>query len=321
MKKPVAQKCEPIIALGAMTFGGQTSAADAGRMIHMFLDEGHTWIDTAYIYTDGRSERILGRILRGTIRRKVFLATKVHPGSLTGLKKDGLTPAAIRRKVETSLRRLRADRVDLLYLHSPDNRTPLEDSLGACQALIEQGKIGEIGLSNYAAWQVAEAVSICLQNGWTPPMIYQGMYNAITRDVERECIPACRHFGMDFIAYNPLAGGLLTGKHLHVSDEPATGRFTNPYYLDRYWTRLHFEAVDLLRAAARRSRIPLTAAAIRWLVHHGMADGILLGASRLEHLRENLAACRQRPLSPAFCQAFDRAWEIIRPACQRYFRD
>ena len=321
MKKRCPGKCKPVIALGAMTFGGQTSAADADRMVRMFLDEGHTWIDTAHMYTNGRSERILGRILKGRLRRKVFLATKVYPGNMTAPTGGGLRPAVLRRTLDTSLRRLKMDSVDLFYLHAPDNHTPLEDTLGACGELIRAGKVREIGLSNYAAWQVAEAVSICLQNDWQAPIIYQGMYNAITRDVERECIAACRHFGVDFIAYNPLAGGLLTGKHMKLSDRPARGRFANPYYQDRYWRREYFEAVDLLRAAARRSRISLTAAAIRWLVHHSMTDAILLGASKLEHLRENLAACRGRPLSPAYCRAFNRAWQLVRPVCRRYFRD
>ena len=313
---------ERIVALGAMTFGSQTNSVTAERMLDSFLDEGYTWVDTAYIYNEGRSERMLGRLLRGGRRQRVFLATKANPGPLQPGKPSGcLTPQSIRRQINTSLKRLRTDHVDLFYLHAPDNKTPLEVSLEACQALKDEGKVGEIGLSNYASWQVAEAVGICLRNNWTPPMIYQGMYNAIARDVERECLVACRHFGLDFIAYNPLAGGLLTGKYPNLESIPKTGRFSREFYRMRYWKKEYFEVVAKLQAISRRARIPLGEAALRWLMHHSMSDGILLGASTFEHFQQNLAACRKRPLSPTFCKAFDDAWAIARPACQRYFRD
>ena len=168
---------------------------------------------------------------------------------------------------------------------------------------------------------MAEAALICSRNGWPRPAIYQGMYNAVTRDVERECIPSCRHFGLRFIAYNPLAGGLLTGKHADLNATPAAGRFSGEYYRDRYWKGEYFAAVGALQEAARRSRIPLAAASLRWLLHHSRSDGLILGASKAEHLRKNLAACRGGKLPPALIRAFDAAWEQTRPACQRYFRD
>jgi len=317
--KPFVEK--PIIALGAMTFGGQTSASDADRMLRMFLGEGYGWVDTAFMYTEGRSEMILGRLLKGRAREKAFLATKAYPGKLGPGKPRGLTPGSVRGQLETSLRRLRMDHVDLFYLHAPDNRTPLEVTLAACQDLAREGKTRTIGLSNYASWQAAEAALICARNGWQPPAVYQGMYNAVTRDVQRECIPSCRHFGLRFIAYNPLAGGLLTGKHADPSAIPATGRFSGEYYRDRYWKGEYFAAVGALQQAARKNRIPLAAASLRWLLHHSRSDGLILGASQVEHLRENLAACRKGPLPPPFVRAFDQVWERTKPVCQRYFRD
>ena len=311
----------PVIALGTMTFGGQTTAGDAERMMGIFLDEGHTWFDTAHLYTDGRSERIVGRYLKGRRRARVFLATKAYPNDPRHSSRGGLRPKQLREKLETSLKRLKIDAVDLFYLHAPDNATPLERTLAACRQFIHQGKIRNIGLSNYPAWQVAEAVAISRKNGSPPPIIYQGMYNALTRRVEPECIPACRHFGLDFIAYNPLAGGLLTGKHIGAQNSPPKGRFSGQYYRARYWKEEYFHAVDRLAAAARRAHIPPTDVAIRWLLHHGMADGLIIGASKPEHLRQNLAACRKGPLSPALCNALDQAWQITRPSCQRYFRD
>jgi aflatoxin B1 aldehyde reductase len=310
-----------VIALGAMTFGGQTSARDAETMLGLFLDEGHSWVDTAFMYTDGRSERILGRLLRGARRERVFLATKAYPDKLGEGKPRGLTPASVRGQLETSLKRLRLDGVDLFYLHAPDNRTPLETTLAECDRLRQEGKFRELGLSNYPAWQAAEAVLICERNGWPRPTVYQGMYNALTRDVERECIVACRHFGLRFVAYNPLAGGLLTGKHASIQDVPKEGRFSGEHYRARFWRPEYFEAVRRAAEVCRRRGITIAGAALHWLRHHSMADGLLLGASRVEHLKENLAACRGDRLPASVVRAFGEAWETTRPACQRYFRD
>jgi len=356
-----------------MTFGGQTSERDAAVMLDLFLAEGHTWVDTAFMYTEGRSETILGRLLKGARRERVFLATKAYPDRLGPGKPRGLTPGSVRGQLETSLRRMKQECVDVFYLHAPDNETPLEVTLETCAALRAEGKLREIGMSNYASWQVAEAVAICLKNDWPAPIIYQGMYNAVTRDVERECIPACRHFGVDFIAYNPLAGGLLTGKYADPAAQPESGRFSGEYYRDRFWKQEYFAALQVLeevaggrdaaphqrfdkelsdngsrdaraqhaaplqrkdaglrnsgsRRAGGRDAAPsratrLSEAALRWLLHHSQSDGLVLGASTVEHLKANLAACRKGPLGMRLVAAFDEAWEIARPACQQYFRN
>lgn len=314
-----SKKCN--IALGTMTFGGQTKAREAERMLDMFLATGHSWVDTAFMYTEGRSERIVGRLLKGARRKRVFLATKAYPDHLGTGQPRGLTPGSVRGQLEISLRRMKLAHVDLFYLHAPDNRTPLEVSLGACRELVAEGKVREIGLSNYASWQVAEAVAICERNGWKKPLIYQGMYNAITRDIERECIVACRHFGVGFIAYNPLAGGLLTGKHGDQNAAPRSGRFAATYYRDRFWKPEYFKAVCALNAACKRRGISLVDASLRWLAHHSLANGLLLGASTAGHFRQNLAACAKGRLSASLCAVIDGAWEIARPVCQRYFRD
>jgi aflatoxin B1 aldehyde reductase len=317
----MASRRDITIALGTMTFGGQTNAKDAERMVDQFLDAGHSWVDTANIYTEGRSEKILGRILRGKRREKTFLATKVYPNNMKGSTRFGLRPKRVRESLETSLKRLKMDHVDLLYLHAPDNATPLVDTLGVVNELMTEGKVLELGLSNYAAWQVSEVASLCETHGWASPIIYQGMYNAITRVIADECIPACRHFGIDFIAYNPLAGGLLTGKHIATSATPASGRFSSEYYRNRFWKPEYFEAVTLIAAVAKKSRIHMADAALRWLVHHSETNGILIGASSLAHFEQNLTACDKRPLPPKLVKAIDKAWDIAKPVCQRYFRD
>lgn len=321
LKRKKAASSKAIIALGAMTFGGQTSAGDADRMLGMFLDDGHSWVDTAFIYTGGKSERIVGRLLKGKRRREVFLATKAYPDKLGKGKPRGLTPGSVRGQLETSLKRLGTDCVDLFYLHAPDNKTPLEVTLATCEELRREGKVRHLGLSNYAAWQVAECVGICRRNDWREPIVYQGMYNAITRDIERECITACRHFGLKFIAYNPLAGGLLTGKYASLDKTPVKGRFSNQHYRDRFWNRHYFDAVAMIGKICRRKRIAPAEVAVRWVLRNSLADSLLLGASKVGHLKENLAACRKGKLPPEICKVLDEAWEIARPVCQRYFRD
>ena len=229
----------PALVLGAMTFGDQVDEKTAGRIIDAFLDAGHNMIDTAFAYADGRSEEILGRLLSPAKRQRVSLATKAKP-----LGDGGLNPAHVRHQLEMSLRRLQTDRVDLFYLHFPDNATPITTTLAECQKLYEEGKFRALGLSNYAAWQVVDIHHLCQRNGWVTPTVYQGMYNAMTRAVESELLPALSATGMVFYAYNPLAGGLLAGKHREIDSYPRQGRFAlRENYRDRYWKEGYFEAL------------------------------------------------------------------------------
>jgi aflatoxin B1 aldehyde reductase len=197
------------------------------------------------------------------------------------------------------MKRLSTDRVDLLYLHSPDLETPVVQTLESCFELFQQRKFNHFGLSNYASWQVAEVAETCRRNGWMEPTVYQGMYNALTRDVERELFPCLRNYDIRFNAYNPLAGGMLTGKHLSMDDIPDSGRFN----VERGYLEV----------------------ALSWLVNHSLldhelGDGIILGASKVEHLAQNMAACKHAPLDQAILEILDRGWEIIKPNCFKYFR-
>ena len=168
----------PRIILGTMNFGEQVDEVAADRMLAMFLDRGYKEMDTAYKYVDGSSEEMLGRLLTPERRGKVYLATKASPLSGGGLGSENIT-----QQVNTSLRRLRTDHVDLLYLHAPDLKTNIEVTLEACEKLFKEGKFRELGLSNYASWQVADIWHLCKRNGWIIPSVYQGRYNAVTRDV------------------------------------------------------------------------------------------------------------------------------------------
>jgi aflatoxin B1 aldehyde reductase len=309
------------LILGTMTFGDQVDQASAETLLETFTGAGHDELDTAHIYCEGRTEEMLGRMLTPATRSELVIASKVNPWN-----DGGLQAAEVRRQFDEILQRLGSDSIDLLYLHSPDLDTPVAQTLEACFELFQQGKFRHFGLSNFAAWQVAEVVELCRRNGWMEPGVYQGMYNALTRDVERELFPCLRNYGLRFYAYNPLAGGLLTGKHLSMEQIPEGGRFNRERgYVERYWRRDYFEVLQELQGACTDLGIKPVEVAMSWLVNHSLldtaqGDGIILGASSVVHLEQNMAACAQAPLPQTLLDILDRGWEIIKPNCFRYFR-
>ncbi len=268
-----------------------------------------------------KTEILLGRLLPGNTGLKFDIATKVNPWNDQGLK-----PEQVVLQFNESLKRLRVDSVDLLYLHSPDLDTPVADTLEACWKFYQQGKFRRFGLSNFSSWQVAEVAEICRSRGWMVPTVYQGMYNALTRDVERELFPCLRNYGISFYVYNPLAGGLLTGKHKNFDQSPEPGRFTlNDQYASRYWKSDYFNVLESFTAACARHGIVPVDAALLWLIHHSVlstadGDGIILGASKLEHLQQNLSATGAGKLPDEVVAVLNEGWEQVRPNCFKYFR-
>ncbi|XP_061689478.1 aflatoxin B1 aldehyde reductase member 3 [Syngnathoides biaculeatus] len=317
----------PVTLLGTMAFGGRADAEQSLEMAKIFLDRGHKHLDTAFMYVDGKSETIIGAM---KLPKTVSIATKANPWDNKTLK-----PESVRSQLETSLKRLQTDCVDLFYLHAPDHLNPIVDTLRACDELHKEGKFKEFGLSNYASWEVAEIVCLCRHNNWIAPTVYQGMYNATTRQVETELLPCLRYFGMRFYAYNPLAGGLLTGKY-HYEDkdtsQPAGRFFGNNWaatYRDRYWKQSQFQAIELVQKALEAAYGPtpptLLSAAMRWMYHHSqlkgdLGDGVIVGMSSVEQLRQNLAAAEEGPLDERVVKAFGDAWSLGAHECPNYFR-
>ncbi|XP_051957517.1 aflatoxin B1 aldehyde reductase member 4-like [Xyrauchen texanus] len=317
----------PVTLLGSMAFGGRADAYLSAQMVQVFTERGHNELDTAYMYNDGLSETIIGGLV---LPKTVRIATKANPWDGKTLK-----PESVRHQLETSLKRLQTQCVDLFYLHAPDHQNPIQDTLQACNELYKEGKFMELGLSNYASWEVAEIYCICKHNNWVLPTVYQGMYNATTRQVETELLPCLRYYGMRFFAYNPLAGGLLTGKYHYEDkdgDQPAGRFFGNNWagaYRDRYWKESHFQAIDVvgkaLEAAYGSEKPTLTSAAIRWMYHHSqlkgdLGDGVIIGMSTMDQLNENLAAAAEGPLKQEAVDAFKQAWDLVAHECPNYFR-
>ena len=307
------------LVLGTMTFGESVFQPQVGEFVKTFLDAGYDELDTAYVYNEGNCERLLGEVLPG-LDRSFRIATKVNP-RISGK----LDAEAAYKQVNESLDRLGLSSVDTVFLHFPDPATPVESVLSAMADLHEQGKFEELGLSNYPAWMVADVWHICDKHGWVKPTVYEGVYNPLTRRAEAELNDCLNAFGMRFYAFNPMCGGLLTGRYGAYTDAPTDGRFTHrPNYQGRYWKKSFFDAVDLIKAAAEKNGITSIEATYRYLAFHSMlrgdrGDAILIGASKLNHLVQNMETIKAGPLPQDMIEAFERAWTITKGDSPEYF--
>jgi aryl-alcohol dehydrogenase-like predicted oxidoreductase len=310
------------LVLGTMTFGDTVDAATAEAMLDAALAAGITHIDTANGYAGGESERMLAGLL-GSRRDRITLATKAgmpHPdaGAHAPLSADGL-----RASVDGSLARLATDHVELFYLHQPDRATPLVETLTTVAELMAAGKIGAFGVSNFAAWQIAEINHLADELGMARPVVAQQLYNLLARRIEEEYAEFADVTGLVTMVYNPLGGGLLTGRHSFES-APADGRFGDSrlakMYKERYWNTAIFEAIEQLSIIAEKAGVPLTELALRWLVAKPAASPMLLGGSRVEHLEANIAAVAKGPLEPDVVEACDDVGAALRGPMPNYNR-
>jgi aryl-alcohol dehydrogenase-like predicted oxidoreductase len=277
------------LGLGTMPFGDDTDEDEAGAIVAACLDVGINLFDCADVYTGGRAETILGRLI-APVRDDVVLATKVGFPSGPGVNRRGTSAAHVRLSVEESLARLGTDRIDLYYLHRFDRHTDIEHTLRTLDALVTAGKILHIGVSNFAAWQVATALGLCALNGWAPIVALQPMYNLVKRQVEVELLPLAQSADLAVFPYSPLAGGLLTGKY---GTTPGSGEgrlVTNQMYRSRYRDEGGFVAAAELAALAAEIGCHPATLAVAWVGSHPGVTAPLIGGRSLEQLRPSLAA-------------------------------
>lgn len=308
------------LCLGTFIFGTQVGEQESIRMIHSALDAGINFVDTADIYGAGASDVIVGKAIQGR-RDGLVLAGKVRWRVGQDRFKDaGLSRWHIVHGVEASLRRLGTDCLDLLFFHSPDYSTPLEESLAAADMLVRQGKVMQVGMSNYAAWQVCHAKWICDKRNFASPVVTQVVYNMLTRGIEQEFVPFCREMEVGITVYNPLAGGLLTGKHDPSQGPTAGTRFDlRKDYYSRYWTDANFTALAELAEIAQASGRGLLDLALQWLLAQQAIDAVILGVSKIEHLEQNLAAA-EGTLDQETLAACDKVWEKLKGSSFQYNR-
>ncbi len=288
------------ICLGTMTFGHQCDERTAFAILDRVASAGVTFIDTADAYpvppspeTAGRTEEILGSWLRGK-RDRFVVATKCRIRVGQGPNDEGLSRKHILKAAEDSLRRLRTDFIDLYQAHSFDPDTPQEETLRAFDDLVRQGKVRYIGCSNFAAWQLALALGISNRFGLARYDCLQPRYNLLFREAEAELLPLCRDQGLGVIAYNPLAGGFLSGKYRSPEELPLGTRFTlgktGELYRERYWHQTQFQAVEQLQKFFEGRGKSLVSVAVAWVLAQPGITSAIIGASKPEQLEESLAA-------------------------------
>ncbi len=289
-RPPGPQAPRAAVAVGTMNFGARTPAAEAGRIVARALERGAVFFDTANLYGNGESERLLGQALRGR-QDTVGVATKVGLGRLKG-QAEGLSGAQVKRAVEDSLKRLGRDSVDLLYLHAPDPSTPPEETLEAVHGLLRAGKVRHWGVSNFAAWQVLELRGLSEARGMPPPAVSQVLYNLVVRQVEVEYLPFTRRYPVHTTVYNPLAGGLLSGRYTAGAPLPEGSRLQgNRLYQRRYGSERLLELTGHLRTVAEEAGLTLLELAYAWLAGRPGVDSVLAGPATVEHLDAALDAC------------------------------
>lgn len=276
-------------SFGTMSFGGDADEAMSARLYERCRSAGIDTFDCADVYEGGRSEEILGGLIR-SCRDEIVLTTKAYFPTGSDPRARGSSRYHLVRAVEASLRRLQTDRIDLFFLHRFDEATPLEESLRTLDALVQQGKILYLGASNFAAWQVMKGLGISARESLSPFICIQPMYNLVKRQAEVELLPLARSEGLGVLSYSPLGGGLLAGKY-GESELPTEGRLVeNPMYGTRYGEPSYYDSARRLNAVARELAVAPAALALAWVAAHPEITSPLLGARNIEQLDEQLGA-------------------------------
>mmetsp|Transcript_71274 Transcript_71274/g.149013 ORF Transcript_71274/g.149013 Transcript_71274/m.149013 type:complete len:381 (-) Transcript_71274:53-1195(-) len=344
--------------MGTMTIGidGQIKPEAAIELVKAFVESDQTkvpafgnrsMIDTARVYQvasgeGGDTESTLSKVIDAiSARDKVHMATKainwVPPHF-------SLSRESVLEQHATSMKHLGMDSVDLYYLHMADAKTDIGETLKGIKELHEQGKFKEFGLSNFPAWMVADIWYRCKAMNMVLPTVYQGMYNIITRTLEPELVAVCRELKIKLFVYNPLAGGLLSGRYKTMEDmQTATeGRFAAEHDSDfstkvkavmkmRYSKEGIFDGIAAIAKSIEEvnasnpggQALTMVDVALRWLLHHSYlsrGDGIIIGFSKVQQLEANLAAWQGGPLPEAIVEACDLAWQMAKPVAESYFR-
>jgi aryl-alcohol dehydrogenase-like predicted oxidoreductase len=283
-----------------MTFGdgrglfkaiGAQGQAEADELVKTSIDGGINFFDTADVYTEGQSEQILGQSLKNLniARKDVVIATKVYGRVGMGRNDVGASRGHIMDGVEASLRRLQTDHIDLYQIHANDPVTPVDETLRALEALVQQGKVRYIGCSNWQAWKIAKALGISEARNLARFATIQAYYSIAGRDLEREIVPLMESEKIGLLVWSPLAGGLLSGKFSRTNEKPADSRrsdFDFPIVdKERTWRIL-----DVIAPIAKAHRCSAARISLAWLLARPVVTSIIIGAKRLEQLHDNLAA-------------------------------
>lgn len=289
------------ICLGTMTFGHQCDERTSFAIMDKAAERGVFFFDTADLYpvppafeTTGRTEEIIGKWMQGK-RDRFVLATKCRMRVGPNANDEGLSRRHVMKSVDDSLRRLRTDYIDLYQPHAEDPETPLDETMRALDDVVRAGKVRYLGCSNFSAWRLALSLGICGQHDWSRFESVQPRYNILYREIETELVPLCRDQSIGIMAYNPLAGGLLTGRYKEGEPPPEGTRFglgghTGPLYRDRYWQQAQFDAIKKLKSFLDSRGKAITQVAVKWVLDQPGITSAIVGASKPEQLDQTLAA-------------------------------
>ncbi|KAH7336437.1 NADP-dependent oxidoreductase domain-containing protein [Rhexocercosporidium sp. MPI-PUGE-AT-0058] len=288
------------IVFGAMTTGKPGTVGsrvdtveEGGKLLDIFQAHGYNEIDTARVYGNGTTEEMLGELKWQD--RKIVMGTKLYPNAGTQY----------------------AQNIDLFYLHGPDRKTPFEDTLREMNKLHEEGHFNRFGISNYMSWEVAQMSEICIRNNWIRPNIYQGVYHALQRTTEAGLFPCLHFYNISLYAFRPLSGGFLTGRYTRDQQEFEAGSRFDPkimqgkLYHGRYWNEAYFD-----RFGSHTS--------CRWMEHHSLmkrenGDAVIVGASSVKHLEENLNDLEKCPLPDDVVETLEKAWLGVKGVAPKYW--
>ncbi len=278
------------VCLGTMTFGREADEATSFRIMDYFVEQGGTFIDTADAYSTGATESVVGRWLKAHGKRdSLVIATKVFHPMGSGPNDAGLSRVHIQRAVEASLARLQTDVIDLYQIHRWDSTVPIEETIGALDDLVRQGKVRYVGCSNVRAYQLQYCLDYARAHALSPFISLQPPYNALNRAIEAELLPLCAEQGIGVLSYNPLAGGMLTGKYRKDGPLPKGARLEAfAFYHDRYYTDQALEIVGRFLAEASKRGVTPAQLALAWVLADPRISSPILGARSLEQISDSL---------------------------------
>ncbi len=278
------------VCLGTMTFGREADVETSFKIMDRYVELGGNFLDTADVYSAGVAEEVVGRWLkqRGA-REGIVLATKVYGVTGPGPNDGGLSRIHIQRAAETSLKRLQVEVIDLYQIHRWDPNVPVEETMGALDDLVRQGKVRYLGCSNLAAWQLCKFLRVSERNHWASFVSIQPVYNALNRAIESEVLPLCEAEGLGVITYNPLAGGMLTGKYRRGQSMPGGTRLEafRSYY-ERYFTEDALDIVEGFVEAARQRGATPAQLAFAWVLSEPRVTCPIIGARNLEQFNDTI---------------------------------
>ena len=278
------------IGLGCNTYGRYTDEAGTAAILYRAIDLGINFIDTSDTYGRGVSEEHIGKALEGGRRNQLLIGTKAAGSMGEGPNMAGASRQHLTEGVEASLRRLRTDYIDLFQVHFPDSKTPIDETMRALDDLVRQGKIRYIGCSNYAAWQVCEAIWTARTHHLTPFVSVQPEYSLMKRAIETELLPFCEEYGVGILPYYPLAAGFLTGKYRRGQSAPEGVRGANNPGFARWTSDRNYDLLEKLEAFAVQRGHSVAELAFAWLLARPVVSSVIAGTTRPEQVEANAQA-------------------------------